>query len=124
MQAEIDEIVKISLKKALDHEAKGNIGQAYAYYTAVLELCPAKRSQLEKRFISVLCELIFIKYAQHTMQLIRYTYIYCYYMTGEWGIQLEQKNRLNDVSKCYKNSFELFPRNAQMLNNFAAHLLR
>ncbi|XP_058802002.1 protein arginine N-methyltransferase 9-like isoform X2 [Phymastichus coffea] len=49
---------------------------------------------------------------------------YYYSMTGEWGIQLERKNLLTDVIKCYKNSLELFPKNPQILNNFAAHLLR
>ncbi|KAJ8672731.1 hypothetical protein QAD02_003991 [Eretmocerus hayati] len=97
MQAELEEIINISLTKALDNDAKGNIGLAYAYYTAVLELCPAKRKELEKRFTSVLCE---------------------------WGIYLECSNRFNDVIKCYKNSLEMFSENPVMLNNFAAHFLR
>jgi Flp pilus assembly protein TadD len=45
-------------------------------------------------------------------------------MIGEWGIHLEQSNRMEDVVKCYKNSLEIFPNNTIMLNNFAAHLLR
>jgi hypothetical protein len=55
MQEEVEEIIKLSLKKALDHDAKGHIGQAYAYYTAVLEFSPSKRAELEKRFTTILC---------------------------------------------------------------------
>lgn len=55
MQTEVDEIVRVSLKKALDHDERGNLGQAYAYYTAVLEFWPAKRAELEKRFTTILC---------------------------------------------------------------------
>ena len=58
MNAEVEEIVQISLKKALEHDAKGNVGQAYAHYTAVLEFCPAKRAELEKRFTTILCEYL------------------------------------------------------------------
>ncbi|XP_011501032.1 PREDICTED: putative protein arginine N-methyltransferase 9 isoform X2 [Ceratosolen solmsi marchali] len=97
MQEEVEEIIKLSLKKALDHDAQGNIGQAYAYYTAVLEFCPSKRAELKKRFTTILCE---------------------------WGIHLEQNNRMKDIIKCYENSLEIFPDNSIMLNNFAAHFLR
>ncbi|OXU22388.1 hypothetical protein TSAR_005080 [Trichomalopsis sarcophagae] len=97
MQAEVEEIVRVSLKKALDHDERGNFGQAYAYYTAVLEFWPARRSEFEKRFTTILCQ---------------------------WGIHLEQNNRLEDVIKCYENSLEIFPKNYTMLNNFAAHLLK
>ena len=54
----MEDIVRISLKKALEHDAKGNIGQAYAFYTAVLEFSPLKRKELENKFISILCMYI------------------------------------------------------------------
>lgn len=97
MQAEVKAIVEQSLKKAREHDSRGNVGQAYAYFTAVVELSPQNRSTVEKEFTDVLCE---------------------------WGMQLEQNNRIKDVIKCYEHSLEHYPKNSRMLNNFAAHLLR
>ncbi|XP_051165177.1 protein arginine N-methyltransferase 9-like [Leptopilina boulardi] len=97
MQAEVKAIVQQSLKKAREHDSRGNVGQAYAYFTAVVELSPENRSTVEKEFTDVLCE---------------------------WGMQLEQNNRMKDVIKCYEHSLEHYPKNSRMLNNFAAHLLR
>ncbi|XP_029166263.1 protein arginine N-methyltransferase 9-like [Nylanderia fulva] len=97
MQAEVNSILKKSLQKAREHNRTGNVGKAYAYYTIVVELCPAKRSEIEETFTDVLCE---------------------------WGIQLAEDNRFSDVIRCYKHSLDIYPNNARMLNNFAAHLLR
>ncbi|XP_012140337.2 protein arginine N-methyltransferase 9 isoform X1 [Megachile rotundata] len=97
MQKEVDDIVTKSLQKAYDHDRTGNVGKAYAYYTVVAELCPAKRSEIEEAFVDVLCQ---------------------------WGIQLAYENRFEDVILCYKRSLDIFPKNARMLHNFAAHLLR
>ena len=97
MQKEVDDIVTKSLQKAYDHDRTGNVGKAYAYYTVVAELCPARRSEIEEAFVDVLCQ---------------------------WGIQLAYENRFDDVIVCYKRSLDIFPKNARMLHNFAAHLLR
>ncbi|XP_012272550.1 protein arginine N-methyltransferase 9 [Orussus abietinus] len=97
MQAEVRDIVEKSLKKAREHEARGDMGRAYAYYTVVIELCPEKRKEVEKVFTDVLCE---------------------------WGLQLIQNNRTQDVIVCYEHSLDIYPENPRMLNNFAAHLLR
>lgn len=121
MQAELEEIIRLSLKKALDYDAKGNIGLAYAYYYAVLELCPAKRAELEKRFTTILCTLKKYDLSDSVLLVI---FTYKLLTVGEWGIYLEQKNRMEDVVKCYQNSLDIFPKNPVMLNNFAAHLLR
>ncbi|XP_029661156.1 protein arginine N-methyltransferase 9-like [Formica exsecta] len=97
MQAEVNDILEKSLQKAREHDRTGNVGRAYAYYTIVAELCPAKRSEIEETFTDVLCE---------------------------WGIQLAEDNRFSDVVRCYKHSLDIYPNNPRMLNNFAAHLLR
>ena len=97
MQAEVNGILEKSLQKAREHDRTRNVGKAYAYYTIVVELCPAKRSEIEETFTDVLCE---------------------------WGIQLAEDNRFSDVVRCYKHSLDIYPNNARMLNNFAAHLLR
>lgn len=122
MQADIEEIVKISLRKAIDHDLRGNIGQAYAHYTAVLEFCPSKRPELEKRFTNVLCEYTNIRKLSSISQKMLAKLII--FLIGEWGLYLEQENRMDDVMKCYLNSLEMFPRTPKMLNNFAAHLLK
>ncbi|XP_011344451.2 protein arginine N-methyltransferase 9 [Ooceraea biroi] len=97
MQAEVNDILETSLQKAREHDRTGNVGKAYAYYTIVVELCPAKRSEIEETFTDVLCE---------------------------WGIQLAQENRFSDIVHCYKHSLDIYPNNPRMLNNFAAHFLR
>ena len=97
MQKEVNEIVAKSLQKAYDHDRTGNVGKAYAYYTVVAELCPAKRSDIEEAFVDVLCQ---------------------------WGMQLACDNRFADVVLCYTRSLQMYPNNPRMLNNFAAHLLR
>nr|XP_046472761.1 protein arginine N-methyltransferase 9-like isoform X1 [Neodiprion pinetum] len=102
MDVEIREIVEKALEKAQEQDACGNVGRAYAYYTVVAELCPAKRSEVEKLFTDVLCKLF----------------------QGEWGMQLELGNRIEDAVTCYKHSLNIYPNNTRMLNNFAAHLLR
>lgn len=64
MQAEVKAIVEQSLKKAREHDSRGNVGQAYAYFTAVVELSPENRSKVEKEFTDVLCKwfLYFLPY--------------------------------------------------------------
>lgn len=56
MQAEVNDILEKSLQKAREHDRTGNVGRAYAYYTIVAELCPAKRSEIEETFTDVLCK--------------------------------------------------------------------
>lgn len=56
MQAEVNGILKKSLQKARDHDRTGNVGKAYAYYNIVVELCPAKRSEIEETFTNILCK--------------------------------------------------------------------
>nr|XP_012222347.1 PREDICTED: putative protein arginine N-methyltransferase 9 isoform X3 [Linepithema humile] len=97
MQAEVNDILEKSLQKAREHDRTGNVGKAYAYYTIVAELSPAKRSEIEETFTDVLCE---------------------------WGIQLAEDHRFSDVVRCYKHSLDIYPNSSRMLNNFAAHLLR
>ncbi|XP_076181472.1 protein arginine N-methyltransferase 9 isoform X2 [Ptiloglossa arizonensis] len=97
MQKEVNEIVVKSLQKAYDHDRTGNVGKAYAYYTVVAELCPAKRSDIEEAFVDVLCQ---------------------------WGMQLACEDRFADVVLCYTRSLDIYPNNPRMLNNFAAHHLR
>lgn len=60
MQAEVNDILEKSLQKAREHDRTGNVGRAYAYYTIVAELCPAKRSEIEETFTDVLCETQYI----------------------------------------------------------------
>ncbi|XP_076642262.1 protein arginine N-methyltransferase 9 isoform X1 [Halictus rubicundus] len=97
MQKEVNNIIAESLKKAYDHDRTGNIGKAYAYYTVVAELSPAKRLEIEEAFVNVLCQ---------------------------WGMQLACDHRFADVVLCYTRSLDIYPNNPRMLNNFAAHLLR
>ncbi|XP_032666622.1 protein arginine N-methyltransferase 9-like isoform X1 [Odontomachus brunneus] len=97
MQSEVNDISERSLQKAKEHDRNGNFGKAYAYYTIVAELCPAKRSEIEETFTDILCT---------------------------WGIELAENNRLSDAVRCYKYSLDIYPNNPRMLNNFAAHLLR
>ncbi|XP_053980869.1 protein arginine N-methyltransferase 9-like isoform X1 [Hylaeus volcanicus] len=97
MQKEVNEIVAKSLQKAYDHDRTGNVGKAYAYYTVVAELCPARRPEIEEAFVDVLCQ---------------------------WGMQLACQDRFSDVVLCYTRSLDIYPNNPRMLNNFAAHLLR
>lgn len=65
MQAEVKAIVEQSLKKAREHDSRGNVGQAYAYFTAVVELSPQNRSTVEKEFTDVLCELFFYSFIKN-----------------------------------------------------------
>lgn len=124
MQSEVNDILERSLQKAKEHDRIGNIGKAYAYYTIVAELCPTKRSEIEKAFTDVLCKptesTVFICLCHIMCSL------YCEEIefSGEWGIQLVENNRFSDVVRCYKYSLDIYPNNPRMLNNFAAHLLR
>lgn len=65
MQAEVNDILDKSLQKAREHDRTGNVGKAYAYYTIVAELSPAKRSEIEETFTDVLCN------AQCTLILVQ-----------------------------------------------------
>lgn len=60
MQAEVNGILEKSLQKAREHDRTRNVGKAYAYYTIVVELCPAKRSEIEETFTDVLCKAQYI----------------------------------------------------------------
>lgn len=55
MQSEVNDILKKSLQKAEEHYRIGNVGKSYAYYTIVVELYSAKRSEIEEIFTDVLC---------------------------------------------------------------------
>lgn len=59
MQSEVNDISERSLQKAKEHDRNGNYGKAYAYYTIVAELCPAKRSEIEETFTEILCKTLY-----------------------------------------------------------------
>lgn len=56
MQSEVNDISERSLQKAREHDRNGNFGKAYAYYTIVAELYPAKRLEIEETFTDILCK--------------------------------------------------------------------
>lgn len=62
MQSEVNDISERSLQKAKEHDRNGNFGKAYAYYTIVAELCPAKRLEIEETFTDILCKKKYIIY--------------------------------------------------------------
>lgn len=71
MQSEVNDISERSLQKAKEHDRNGNFGKAYAYYTIVAELCPAKRSEIEETFTDILCKTLIVYYILYV--------IYCFY---------------------------------------------
>lgn len=62
MQAEVNDILETSLRKAREHDRTGNVGKAYAYYTIVVELSPARRSEIEETFTDVLCKTVGLQF--------------------------------------------------------------
>ena len=77
MQAELKAIVEQSLKKARENDSRQNIGQAYAYYIAVIELSPENRPKVQEEFTDVLCKSYFHYYIYFiNMNYISFTVIH------------------------------------------------
>lgn len=86
-----------SLEKAKIYYANGNYGRAFAHYLVYFQLYPNERSNHQHDFVIILCN---------------------------WGLFLEEQNRIEDLCKCYIQAMTYFPRSCIILNNFGAHLLR
>lgn len=86
-----------SLSKALEYFKQRNYGRSFAHFLVFFELCPERKYDYEATFTFAL---------------------------NNFGIELEEKNEVENLCKIYIQGMNYFPDNLFVLNNFARHLIR
>lgn len=86
-----------SLHKALAYFNESNYGRAFAHFLVFFQLCPDKKFEYESTFTIAL---------------------------NNFGIELDERNEVENICKVYIQGMNYFPDNLFILNNFARHLIR
>lgn len=86
-----------SLSKALSYFNSSNYGRAFAHFLVFFQLCPEQKYVHESTFTVAL---------------------------NNFGIELEERNEIENLCKIYIQGMNYFPDNLFILNNFARHLIR
>lgn len=86
-----------SLNKAVSYFNSNNYGRSFAHFLVFFELCPEQKREYEMIFTLAL---------------------------NNFGIELEERNEIENLCKVYIQGMNYFPDSLFVLNNFARHLIR
>lgn len=86
-----------SLIKAVNYFNNRNYGRAFAHFMVFFQLCPEQKHDYELIFSLAL---------------------------NNFGIELEERNEIENLCKVYIQGMNYFPDSLYILNNFARHLIR